>query len=167
MKKTKRTEKIRYGKGMSLFVKKTSVFPAGRREVFCQIRKLATLQEIAWPYATFTSTDGNEDMNWEPGKTASFRFRLFGIIPFGTHTIHVVRFSETEGIYTHEWNEHVPIWNHEIILRELTDKTCEYTDRVEIDAGWKTVFVYLWARCFYTHRQKKWIRILNRVSRRR
>lgn len=31
----------------------------------------------------------------------------------------------------------------------------KYTDIVDIDAGWKTVFVYLWAVCFYSHRQKE------------
>ena len=33
-------------------------------------------------------------------------------------------------------------------------------DRVEIHAGWKTFFVWLWAEAFYAHRQKKWIRLL-------
>ena len=36
------------------------------------------------------------------------------------------------------------------------------TDRVEIHAGWKTVFVWLWANAFYAHRQRKWIRLLKR-----
>lgn len=150
---------------MTLFVKKSSVFPAGRHDVFLRLKELATLREISWPYATFTSIERCEDMSWNPGETTSFRLHLFGIIPFGTHTIRVVRFSETEGVYTHERNNHVPVWNHEIILRELTDKTCEYTDRVEIGAGWKSIFFYLWACCFYAHRQRKWIRILNNQSR--
>ena len=33
------------------------------------------------------------------------------------------------------------------------------TDEVEIQAGWKTVFIWLWARAFYTHRQRKWIKL--------
>ena len=36
----------------------------------------------------------------------------------------------------------------------------QYTDRVEIQAGWKTLFIWLWANMFYTHRQRKWIRLL-------
>lgn len=36
------------------------------------------------------------------------------------------------------------------------------TDRsgFPIHAGWKTVFVWLWAKMFYAHRQRKWIRLL-------
>lgn len=61
---------------MSRYVKKTSIFPAGRHEVFQRLKKLSTLQKIAWPYATFTLIDGSRDMNWEPGESASFKFRL-------------------------------------------------------------------------------------------
>ena len=149
----------------TMTVIKTSIFPAGRHEVFQKLQKLSTLQKIALPYATFTPVDGQVDTTWKPGSISSYKFRLFGIIPFGTHAIHVIRFDEEAGIYTHEKNEHVPIWNHEIILRELTEYTCEYTDKVEIGAGWKTVFVFLWACCFYSHRQRKWVRLLKKSAR--
>ena len=99
-------------------------------------------------------------MSWEVGSISRFKFRLFGIIPFGIHTIHVIRFGVDDGIYTHEGNEHVPTWNHEIILEELPGNRCRYTDKVDIDAGWKTIFIWLWAKCFYDHRQRKWIKML-------
>ncbi len=142
-------------------VKRTSIFPAGKEQVFQRLQKLETLQYVAYPYATFSPADGKADMKWEAGNTFSFHFRLFGLIPFGKHTIHVLRFSPEEGIFTREENKHVPIWNHEIILEQLEDGSCRYTDIVDIDAGWKTVFVCLWAKCFYAHRQKKWLRLLN------
>lgn len=47
-------------------------------------------------------------------------------------------------------------------LEKLDENTTGYTDIVEIDAGWKTVLVYLWAVCFYKHRQKKWIKLLRK-----
>ena len=72
---------------------------------------------------------------WEEGAESSYRFRLFGIIPFGTHTIRIIRFSP-DGISSREGNEHVPVWNHDITLVSLDDKRTQYTDRVEIQAGW-------------------------------
>jgi len=110
-------------------VKKTSIFPASKKKVFSRLLKLKTLQYIAYPYATFTPMDGADSMSWEVGSTSRFKFRLFGVIPFGTHTIHVIRFGLDEGIYTHEGNEHVPTWNHEIILEELQGNRCRYTDK--------------------------------------
>ena len=136
---------------------KTSVFPASRDIVFSKLQELKTLQYIAAPYATFTPTDSNNPV-WTVGSTTSYRFRLFGIIPFGTHVIHIERFDR-DMVISKEQNEHVPVWNHTIYLKEKGNQT-EYTDKVDIDAGWKTPFIYLWAKAFYAHRQKKWIKLL-------
>lgn len=139
-----------------LTMRKSSVFPAERAAVFARLQRLKTLQHIAYPMATFQPVDGNEELIWEPGTASSFAFRLFGVIPFGVHTIKVLRFGLEEGILTQESNKHVPVWNHEIVLEQTAENTTRYTDIVEIDAGWKTLFVYLWAHCFYAHRQRRW-----------
>ena len=143
-----------------MIVQRTSVFPADRDTVFQKLRQLSTLQTIAAPYAAFEPVNGAATA-WAVGGTSAYRFRLFGFIPFGTHRIHVVRF-DPDGISSREGNEHVPVWNHDIRLRPLDGHRTEYTDRVEIHAGWKTAFVWLWAEAFYAHRQRKWIRLLRR-----
>ena len=145
-----------------MIVQRTSVFPADRNTVFHKLRQLSTLQTIAAPYASFEPV-GDGTPTWEVGGTSAYRFRLFGFIPFGTHTIHIVRF-DPDGISSREGNEHVPAWNHDIKLRPLDDGRTEYTDRVEIHAGWKTAFVWLWAEAFYAHRQRKWIRLLRQAE---
>lgn len=146
-----------------MIVQRTSVFPAGRDAVYQKLRQLSTLQAVAAPYATFEPVNGAATA-WEVGGTSAYRFRLFGVIPFGTHTIHIVRFGP-DGISSREGNEHVPVWNHDIRLRPLYDGRTEYTDRVEIRAGWKTFFAWLWAEAFYAHRQRKWIRLLREEHR--
>ena len=75
-----------------MIVKKTSIFPASKETVFQKLQQLETLQYIAWPYATFKPV-GKAVPIWTVGSTSSYRFRLFGLIPFGTHTIHIVRFD--------------------------------------------------------------------------
>ena len=141
-----------------MIVQKTSVFPVSWETVFQKLQQIETLQFIAWPYASFTPV-GEPLHTWSAGSTSSFRLRLFGIIPFGTHTIRIVRF-DPDGVSSREGNVHVPVWNHEIRLRELDGSHTAYTDRVEIRAGWKTPFIWLWAGAFYRHRQRKWIRLL-------
>ena len=147
-----------------MVVERTSVFPADRDALFQKLRQLGTLQAVAAPYATFEPVQ-DAATAWAVGGTSAYRFRLFGCIPFGMHTIYIVRF-EPDGISSREGNEHVPVWNHDITLRPLDDRHTEYTDRVEIHAGWKTFFVWLWARAFYAHRQRKWIRLLRREEQR-
>lgn len=145
-----------------LTVKKSSVFPAAKDEIFRRLQKLKTLQYIAHPYATFKSVDDTEELTWQEDSAFAFHFKLFALIPFGVHTIKVIQFDIEKGIYTQEGNKHVPVWNHKIILEKIDEKTTKYTDIVEIQSGWKTLFVYLWANCFYAHRQRKWKRLLKR-----
>ena len=106
-------------------VRKTSIFPAKRDEVFLKLQELATLQYVAAPFAAFTPVDPNQTATWMVGSTSSYRFSLFGFIPFGTHTIHIERFDR-DGVRSREGNEHVPVWNHTISLKDRGDET-EYT----------------------------------------
>ncbi len=141
-----------------MIVHKTSVFPAKREVVFEKLQRLETLQAVAAPYASFTPTSKDADSVWRVGGVSSYRFKLFGFIPFGTHTIRIERF-DMDAIQSREHNEHVPTWDHRIILRDKGEET-EYTDEVEIGAGWKTPFIWLWAEAFYAHRQRKWMKML-------
>ena len=141
-----------------MIVRQSSVFPAPRELVFARLQRLETLQHIAAPYATFTPVENAKDFSWREGAVSSYHFRLFGFIPFGIHTIRIERFDQS-GIQSREHNKHVPVWDHLITLEDLGSQT-KYTDEVEIHAGWKTVFIWLWAKAFYAHRQRKWIRLL-------
>ena len=142
-------------------VTKTSVFPAAKEVVFSRLKELKTLQYIATPFATFTPVNSAENLIWEKNRDFAFRFKLFSILPLGIHTIHVVEFDELScEIYTNERNPYVPVWNHRINLKETGTGKTQYTDEVEIYAGWKTPFVYLWAKRFYAHRQRKWLKLL-------
>ncbi|MBP3871169.1 MAG: hypothetical protein J6E46_09355 [Faecalicoccus sp.] len=138
---------------------KSTVFPAGQETIFLKLKEFSTLQKIAWPYAAFKPVDQNNRAIWQKGSTFRYKFRLFGVIPLGVHTIYIEKF-DMDGISSKEGNAYVPVWNHEILLDPLDSTHTRYTDRVSIDAGWKTDLVYIWACAFYTHRQKRWIQIL-------
>ena len=145
---------------MKMTIKKTVAFPIKKSKVFELLQRFDTLAYIAKPYATFESVDGQTELVWEVGRSFSFDFKMFGFIPLGVHVINVKEFNP-DNIYTNEGNLFCPVWNHRIILKETADGKTEYTDEVEIGAGWKTPFVYLWAKAFYSHRQKKWIKLLS------
>ncbi|AHM05363.1 hypothetical protein roselon_03092 [Roseibacterium elongatum DSM 19469] len=46
-------------------------------------------------------------------------------------------------------------WDHWIIIRPDGAGGSHYTDRVEIEAGWRTGAVALFARLFFAHRQSR------------
>ncbi|NLL91403.1 MAG: hypothetical protein GX222_03175 [Ruminococcaceae bacterium] len=139
---------------------KTTLLDAEKSEVFFRLQKLKTLQYIAAPYARFIPVD-KKQVKWVEGSVFNFRFYLFGFIPLGIHTINVLYSCRDSGICTKEHNAHIPVWDHRIYLESVDGKRTRYTDEVEIEAGWKTPFVALWAKAFYSHRQRKWKKLLS------
>ena len=139
----------------------SSNFPATPDEVWSRLTEIKTLQYIASPYAYFSPLDSDNEFAWREGMSAQFRLRVFGFVPLGLHTINMIKFSkENYCILSNEKNASVPIWNHTIILKPIGDGTTHYEDIVEIEAGWKTRIVCIWAKMFYQHRQKKWLKLL-------
>ncbi|WP_099203981.1 hypothetical protein [Scatolibacter rhodanostii] len=144
-------------------LKKSCILPSTQENIFNKLQSIKTLQYIAFPYATFSPVDVPDNLEWKAGQVFTFQLKMMGLVPFGLHEIRVSLFDENSyEIYTNENNPHVPIWNHRISLEAIADNLVRYTDEVEINAGWKTIFVYLWAKCFYAHRQRKWKKLLNR-----
>ena len=135
--------------------------PATPDAVWEKLQNISTLQYIASPFASFKPLD-NQPFVWSEGNEFKFRLKVCGVLPMGVHTIRVVAFDKkTLTIYTNEGNKYVPVWNHRIILVKQGDAT-DYTDEVEIYAGWKTPFTVLWSKVFYRHRQRKWIKLLRK-----
>ena len=146
-------------------VVRSCILPASKEVVFEKLQELKTLQYIASPYATFTPVEPDNNLIWREGESFSFYFKLFGFIPFGVHTIRVIEFNADRGIYTNESNPSVPVWNHRILLEQAGGDAVKYTDEVQMAAGRKTELIYLWAKLFYAHRQRKWRKLLQITKR--
>lgn len=139
----------------------SSIFPASTDEIWGKLQQVETLKYIAAPYAKFESQNKGE-LIWKEGDTLQYDLKLFGVFSLGMHTIHVVQFDKKSlVVFTNESNKFVPTWSHRIIVERETDTSSKYTDEIEINAGWETVFVLLWGILFYKHRQKKWKKLLN------
>ncbi|MCC5949798.1 MAG: hypothetical protein JJT89_15200 [Nitriliruptoraceae bacterium] len=97
---------------------------------------------------------------WREGETVSGWLWLFGVLPFGRHTIRVARIDPAQ--FTLTSDEHgglVRSWVHDIVLEPLDTDRTRYTDRVRIDAGWATLPVTAFAWLFYKVRQTRWRRL--------
>ncbi|UTY31983.1 hypothetical protein [Treponema putidum] len=150
---------------MSKFICKSSIFPVNANVIWEKLQSLESLQYVAAPFAAFKLIDGEKNIQWECGKTFRLNFKLFGVIPFGIHSIYICTLDkETLTIYSNENNPHVPIWNHRIQLEPIDDNRTKYTDCIEIESGWKTGIIYIWAKAFYAHRQRKWKKLLTKFK---
>lgn len=50
--------------------------------------------------------------------------------------------------------------NYNIWFREVEGGKVSYTDEIEIQAGWLTPVIWLFAHVFYRHRQRRWKALL-------
>lgn len=123
----------------------------------------ALLTYVAAPLQDFEPIDPQAfPAVWSPGRYL-VRLRMFGVVPIGTQWI-VISVPEA-GPARYRLRDDgsgslVSTWDHWITIDPLEGNRCRYTDEVEIQAGWRTPFVWLFARLFYTHRQRRWQRLV-------
>ncbi|EMY71218.1 hypothetical protein LEP1GSC199_2640 [Leptospira vanthielii serovar Holland str. Waz Holland = ATCC 700522] len=55
----------------------------------------------------------------------------------------------------------ISLWYHAITIQKITDDSCQYEDRVEIEADRLTPFIWLFALVFYHWRQFRWKKLIH------
>jgi hypothetical protein len=55
-------------------------------------------------------------------------------------------------------------WDHAISIGEAPNGQTRYRDDIEVEAGLLTPIVWLFALCFYSHRQRRWRRVARRLK---
>ena len=143
-------------------VKITSIFNDNIKTIFLNLQNPYLLLKIASPILNFKTINPITLPNkWELNKKYKLKLYFFNFLPIGFHNIKVVKIdSENYEIVSNEHGNITSIWNHYIYLKKIDEKKTEYTDIVEIKAGFLTLFVYIFAHFFYRHRQKKWKKII-------
>ncbi|MBY4891738.1 hypothetical protein KUL25_03040 [Rhodobacteraceae bacterium N5(2021)] len=92
-----------------------------------------------------------------PGAYA-VQVRFLGVLPPGRQVINISFPPCPEGQFLMRDNGHAALiarWDHRLTaIADGTGRT-RYTDRVEIEAGWKTALVAAFARALFAHRQRR------------
>jgi hypothetical protein len=143
-----------------------SVFDCPPEKVWAELQTSALHREIIRPLIRFSSLDipGTSE-RWTQGATYRFRCYLFGVIPFGEHTIFLERIDPVaREIQSREHEALVRHWDHLIVIRPTPDGRTLYSDEIEISAGLLTPLVWAFAHWFYRHRQRRWRRIARRLT---
>lgn len=86
------------------------------------------------------------------------RMRLWGWLPAGRHTIRITRRldGEVRSLRDNGGGDLAKVWNHHIQVEPAPGGKTRYTDSLEVRAGTLTPLVWLFARLFYRHRQRRW-----------
>lgn len=141
----------------------TSLFPCSVEALRAEVAKPLLLQHIAAPMLVFVPVDPPEfPALWSPGE---YRAQLLvgGRISIGDHTL-VPQDVPPEAAPL-VWDDQgysglIKVWRHKIVLEDVHGMT-RYRDQVEVRAGLLTVAAWLFAKLFYTHRQRRLGRLIS------
>lgn len=98
---------------------------------------------------------------WSVGQYKVQKY-LVGLLPIGWQDIGIEFLpdqGETISMRDNGRGWLIPMWDHTIEIQPVTGGT-RYVDRVKIEAGVLTPVVAAFAQHFYTHRQRRWQKLV-------
>jgi hypothetical protein len=99
---------------------------------------------------------------WSEGTYSVFMY-LFGFIPFGKQAM-VVSFPEYKDgfcLCDNGYGTFIRKWDHLVTIEGTGDGTL-YRDRLTVEAGILTPFVWGFSQLFFRHRQRRWRKLVAR-----
>lgn len=138
----------------------TSLIACSVDRLASELERPALFHYVTAPMLTFVPVDPPEFPDpWRPG---TYRARLLvgGRLPLSEHTLDVQ--DDVSGdVVWHDagYSDLIALWDHKIVLEDVHGMT-RYRDVVEIRAGLLTGPAALFAKIFYTHRQRRLSRLV-------
>lgn len=149
----------------------STYLPATPEQVWEAVQQSALLDFVAAPLMVFVPVSPPAfPKHWVEGDYLT-QMRLFNLLPLGQQ---VIAIRDLQIQREHGWQV-FSMWDrghgrlirrwHHLITLSAEGQGTQYTDTVYIDAGWLTGLVTLFARVFYTHRQRRWRALMGQLHR--
>jgi len=116
---------------------------------------------VARPMVFFSPVDAaGFPASWAPG-THWVKLTLFGFVPFGRQAIVISLPAVDRGFAVRDagYSRLIRVWDH-LITMEPDSRGVRYRDQVDIHAGLLTPLIWVFARFFYQHRQRRWLKLV-------
>ena len=98
------------------------------------------------------------------GQEIHTRLIFFHIVPAWKHVLKIVRLDDNlMELFSNEKGGFISTWNHLIKIEPVSADRCNYKDQIDIQAGWMTLGVWLYAQAFYRYRQYRWKRLIRNM----
>lgn len=148
-----------------MIVARATFLPCPFERCLEQVVTSKLLQYVASPIVAFVPVSPPAlPERWEDGMYV-VGLRLFGFIPLGLQTIDISvpsRSSSHIELRDNGYSSLISKWDHLITIRSA-EGGCIYSDRLEVEAGVLTPFVWAFAWLFYRHRQRRWLRLVSKA----
>ncbi|MEM7641401.1 MAG: hypothetical protein AAF366_02615 [Pseudomonadota bacterium] len=139
-------------------VEQTTYLAAPPDRVWQEVQRPALLRFVAAPLIRFRAVDPSVWPDIWPEGPHVVSMWLLGGLPLGRQVIDISRPATSGSERVLRDNGHsasIRRWDHHLVVAPEGEGTL-YTDRVEIDARWRTPVVAAFAKSFYAHRQRRW-----------
>ncbi|WP_040007210.1 hypothetical protein [Fibrisoma limi] len=145
-----------------MIVTLSSVLGASAELAYEQVKRPVLLHYVAHPLIRFVPQTPFPAI-WQEGEYET-KMLLFGLIPLGHQLIRIeLPGLADDGSFRVRDNGQGHLartWDHRIHIDPVDTGRCRYTDRVTVQAGLLTPFVWLFALGFYAWRQYRWKRLV-------
>jgi hypothetical protein len=143
---------------MAMVVERSSRLPRSAARVWEAVQRPALMVYEAAPVIHFRPIDPPvlPDRLEERRYLASLW--LFGFLPMGRQWIVVSLLARPEshyGLRDNGYSALIKRWDHHILIDPIDGDNALYTDRIEIEAGLLTPFVWAFASVLFWHRQRR------------
>jgi hypothetical protein len=132
-------------------------------KVWEAVQTTRLLRYVSAPLVTFEAVDPPSFPEvWSEGEHLC-ALKLLGTLPIGEQVIGI-SYPPAEGqrrfLRDNGRSAGIRRWDH-LITIEPEDGGTRYTDRLILDAGWRTPIVAAFAAQFYEHRQARWRKLID------
>jgi len=142
--------------------------------VWDALSRPAQMRAAARPFIRVRSREkGGFPSRWVAGTPHLVALSLFGIIPLGTQLVDV-RYEERPGNVRMVIDSGAPmsgpltrlkVWDHRMAVSPIGDRTTLYRDRLRVQAGWMTPFVWIGLWAMWQLRGRALIRAMRKRAR--
>lgn len=147
-----------------MLVEVSTHLAAPPEKIWAHVRTTKLLRYVASPLIAFTSREpGGFPAEWPPGAHRVWLW-LFGFFPMGPQTVNIELPPANGGVYRARDNGVgmiARVWDHHISIAP-EGAGSRYMDRVRIEAGVLTPFVWAFGSLFYRWRQMRWRALVRR-----
>lgn len=137
-----------------------TILPTAAERVWPAMLSPATFLYLCKGLFTMPALAGRVEPFREGESGTAWLFALH-IVPAYRHTIEVLEIdAATHTVRTRERGGLLKAWNHTLHVEAIDDRTCRYTDTVDIDAGRATALAVAVANVIFRYRQRRWHKLV-------
>ena len=136
-------------------VERSTLLVASADAVWAAVKTPPAFRTVTRRLLAMPVIRGRQDQ-WCEGETVVGWVFLFGFLPFSRHHLNIATIDDaTRTLRSREFGGLIRVWNHDIEVVPIDAATCRYRDRIEIEAGFITPLIALYARWFHRMRQRR------------